>query len=268
VIQAGYHTTWAFQSLADCYGNLKKAPVEVLRAVSSEVEIFPRDAQPRIRMAQFFEKRGRRREALTQYLETVRIRPEDPYFSKQALERAIKLEAYDTAHEVLAGMMKRWPNPGKVWNKPEKELMALLERFHGKPDGSVSPALAGKIQRYVERDLVVILSWDTQGTDVDLHVTDPAGEECSYERKRTQSGGTLDHDDTDGLGPETFSLKHAAPGRFKIEVVYYSGGAPTRCTLRIYRHRNGKRETLVTRTANLRKKGERVLVDALEVLKD
>jgi uncharacterized protein YfaP (DUF2135 family) len=32
---------------------------------------------------------------------------------------------------------------------------------------------------------VVIVGWNTDRTDVDLHVTDSAGEECSYEHRDT-----------------------------------------------------------------------------------
>jgi uncharacterized protein YfaP (DUF2135 family) len=39
-------------------------------------------------------------------------------------------------------------------------------------------------------DLVVIVGWNTDRTDVDLHVTDPAGEECNYQHVTPSSAAT------------------------------------------------------------------------------
>jgi uncharacterized protein YfaP (DUF2135 family) len=71
-------------------------------------------------------------------------------------------------------------------------------------------------------DLVVMLYWDTGGTDVDLHVTDPSNEECFYGHRQTKAGGKLDVDDTDGFGPEVFTLADAPDGDYKVSVAYYS----------------------------------------------
>ena len=80
-------------------------------------------------------------------------------------------------------------------------------------------------------DLKVTLVWDTDGTDVDLWVTDPKGEKCFYEHKETALSGRLDTDVTDGYGPETFTLAAALPGNYVIEACFYgdNGRAQTRC---------------------------------------
>ncbi len=71
-------------------------------------------------------------------------------------------------------------------------------------------------------DLSVVLSWDTDGTDLDMHVSDPNGEECYYGHKQTEAGGRLDVDDTDGYGPEVFTLANALEGEYTVKVKYYS----------------------------------------------
>jgi uncharacterized protein YfaP (DUF2135 family) len=70
-------------------------------------------------------------------------------------------------------------------------------------------------------DVLVLLTWDTAGTDLDLHVTDPSGEECDYGNRRTASGGALEVDDTDGYGPEIFAQDHAPPGVYQVAVAAY-----------------------------------------------
>jgi uncharacterized protein YfaP (DUF2135 family) len=83
------------------------------------------------------------------------------------------------------------------------------------------------------KDMKITLTWDTDGTDIDMHVTDPTKEECSYQHKSTKMGGNLDVDVTNGFGPETFTLAQAVRGKYLIELNYYSsqGHAQTACRL-------------------------------------
>eukprot|EP00567_Pseudictyota_dubia_P004352 CAMPEP_0197436386 /NCGR_PEP_ID=MMETSP1175-20131217/3840_1 /TAXON_ID=1003142 /ORGANISM="Triceratium dubium, Strain CCMP147" /LENGTH=1316 /DNA_ID=CAMNT_0042965657 /DNA_START=78 /DNA_END=4028 /DNA_ORIENTATION=- len=60
--------------------------------------------------------------------------------------------------------------------------------------------------------LVAILTWNQDNTDVDLHITEPSGEECFYSNPRTESGGYLSGDVTDGFGPEIYILPNGKPG--------------------------------------------------------
>jgi uncharacterized protein YfaP (DUF2135 family) len=76
-------------------------------------------------------------------------------------------------------------------------------------------------------DLVVLLTWDTLGTDLDLRVTDPDGVEVFYGARRSPAGGVLEVDDTDGFGPEVFVVSRARAGEYRIAVSYYdAAGLP------------------------------------------
>jgi len=54
---------------------------------------------------------------------------------------------------------------------------------------------------YDQADIVLIINWNTNNTDVDLHVIDPTGEECYYRNRETKIGGKLTIDVTEGYGP-------------------------------------------------------------------
>ncbi|MDR0996735.1 MAG: hypothetical protein LBL69_03610, partial [Zoogloeaceae bacterium] len=58
--------------------------------------------------------------------------------------------------------------------------------------------------------LRLILSWDSDGTDLDLHVITPDGQHAWY-GERVIPGGAIDVDVTTGFGPEIFTS--AAPQR-------------------------------------------------------
>jgi len=264
VIQAGFHTTWAFQTLGEAYRKTQRSETDILRAVSSETEIFPKDVQPHINLAQYYERLKKPDAALAQYREAVRLKPEDPYFYKQTVERAVALGRYDTAREMLDTMSRRFANAANVWGVDDADLLALLNK-QTKTAGGNDEALQKQIRRFLVKDLVVVMNWDTNATDIDLHLTDPAGEEVFYSHPKSAMGATLDHDDTDGFGPETIALRRTKPGTYKVEAHFFGGTARTVVTVQIFQHRNGEDETVTSHTLELQKAGERAAVKTLEI---
>jgi len=119
---------------------------------------------------------------------------------------------------------------------------------------------AGRTVR--EADLLVLLTWNTDDSDVDLHVTDPSGEECYYEHTTTKLGGRITADVTGGFGPEMFVLPKAAPGTYRIEVKYFGSdrtrtSAPSRVLVRIYEDYGRPQQTLTRKTLELGQTEER-----------
>ena len=72
-------------------------------------------------------------------------------------------------------------------------------------------------------DLTIRLDWNklSGDTDIDLHVTDPYGEEIAYYNMRSASGGWLDRDDVIGPGPEHICWSEAPSGAYLIQVHYF-----------------------------------------------
>jgi tetratricopeptide (TPR) repeat protein len=70
-------------------------------------------------------------------------------------------------------------------------------------------------------DIRIVMDWNMNNTDIDLWVTDPNGEKCYYSHNRTEIGGRISRDMTQGFGPEQFLLKKAIKGTYKIEINYY-----------------------------------------------
>jgi hypothetical protein len=70
-------------------------------------------------------------------------------------------------------------------------------------------------------DIRVVINWNMNNTDIDLHVTDPNNEECYYRQRETRIGGRISTDNISGYGPEQFLLKRAIKGKYKVCVNYY-----------------------------------------------
>lgn len=80
-------------------------------------------------------------------------------------------------------------------------------------------------QRKTRPRLRVVLSWDSDGTDLDLHVVAPDGQHTFYANRVATNGGALDVDVTTGYGPEIYSIAAPPPGTYLVYVNYYGSGA-------------------------------------------
>lgn len=107
--------------------------------------------------------------------------------------------------------------------------------------------------------LRVILAWDTDHTDVDLHVVTPSGEHAWYGERVIPSGGALDVDVTDGYGPEIFSSPAPEVGPYLVYANYYggdSGEALTVAQVTVIQHEGTLREKRQLLQVPLRRPGE------------
>ena len=105
----------------------------------------------------------------------------------------------------------KWPSLNvNLW--PEQRLPAERFRLRG-ADGKGGPQL----------DVFVWLGWDTDHTDVDLHVKEPTGEEVCYKHRHSSStGAQISRDFTDGYGPEVYTLPKAPKGTYTVETNYFA----------------------------------------------
>ncbi|HDK7228624.1 TPA: DUF2135 domain-containing protein [Cronobacter sakazakii] len=78
-------------------------------------------------------------------------------------------------------------------------------------------------QGSVPAKLRIVLSWDSDNTDLDLHVVTPNGEHAWYGNRALQNGGALDMDVTTGYGPEIFSTPMPEKGPYLVYVNYFGG---------------------------------------------
>lgn len=96
--------------------------------------------------------------------------------------------------------------------------------------GPMGPSLIQSINllRVGSGDVQVSVAWDAP-TDVDLHVTDPSGEEIYFAHKTSASGGTLDLDSNPACSIDNINNENvvwptgsAPSGSYTVELVYWS----------------------------------------------
>ena len=157
------------------------------------------------------------------------------------------------------------------------EYMHLLRQItSGKLDSSVPDFAAARLEtmeknaKFNSADVVITMMWNTDQTDVDLHVVEPSGEECSYENKRTRTNGQITSDITTGFGPEMYFNAEAPKGKYEIKVKYFRN-AQNRTELRnkvhlmIYRDFGTENEKLDRRTVELKTVGKKESVATIGI---
>lgn len=70
-------------------------------------------------------------------------------------------------------------------------------------------------------DLRVIVAWDDNQAEVDLHVLTPDGQHAFFANPVLSQGGGMDVDSVDGAGPEMFSVAAPQRGAYQLYVNYW-----------------------------------------------
>lgn len=147
----------------------------------------------------------------------------------------------------------------------KKKLNSSLQRFAAARSKTLRDIL-----KFDESDLLITLRWNTDMTDVDLHVHEPSGEECSYQNTRTRSNGQISSDITTGFGPEMYFNVKAPQGKYDVKVNYFAqdnNRIEFRSKVYVTVYRNfGRPNELVTReTVSLKNVGGKETVSTIGV---
>lgn len=101
------------------------------------------------------------------------------------------------------------------------ELNAVVDKSRRDGRSVDTSAIDKRLLRSMPLDVRVVLAWDADNTDVDLHVIDANGEEVYYGHNLSYQGGTITRDATGGYGPEEFALRIAKPGKYRVEANFF-----------------------------------------------
>ena len=107
-------------------------------------------------------------------------------------------------------------------------------------------------------DIRVVVDWNHNDTDIDLHIIDPNLEECYYSHNKTAIGGRMSQDMTQGFGPEEYTVQKAIKGDYFIKVRYYGDRYqkvenPTFMKVTIFKYYGTHKETKETQLLRLTK---------------
>lgn len=174
------------------------------RAYGSLLDLYPNRAEVARAAGERFDRiDGARALAIDAYRRAIAERP-DQASSYRLLAYALYREG--RIDEAVAALDEGLKNVARV------SIRQILSEDRAIVSNKTAPGLR------------VILTWETDANDVDLHVVDKFGDESWYSHRSIASGGTLLDDITTGFGPEMFTvgLPNAYP--YTVGVQYYNRG--------------------------------------------
>jgi tetratricopeptide (TPR) repeat protein len=197
-----------------------------------------------------------------------KLRPEEPQsFRDLALVLAERGRASMSKADLEEAMNHFLHVALGTWNRHSdtiaifalEELNALVA-WAGRQDWPAAgkPAVPNydkRLRANLDTDIRIVLTWDADATDIDLHVMEPGGEEAFYGHNRTARGGLVSEDITDGYGPEEYLVRIAPAGKYAISTNYFGSHqqtitGPATITATVFTHwgrPNEKRQTLTLR---------------------
>lgn len=206
---------------------------EAARAYGSILDLHPERADLRRFAGTRLEELGTVgiRLAIDTYQRARAQRPEHPS-SHRLLAFALLRSAREAqAFEVLESALERdwsltFPGVEKVLREDLGLIAAAWLRRSPEQRETIEARLA-RLGALLEREpsLRFVLTWETGGSDVDLHVRDALGSHAYYDNRALRSGGVLYYDVTEGWGPEVFTLLGEPTGYpYNLQVHYYARG--------------------------------------------
>ncbi|MBR4984441.1 MAG: DUF2135 domain-containing protein [Proteobacteria bacterium] len=191
---------------------------------------------------------------------------------KQNMNAADIQEALECFHKTV---FKAWPRSDAMWSsiialEEFNELAAWTRRQTWSGEAPRIPDIDAKFSQNLDTDLRIMMTWDADETDIDMHVLEPSGEEIYYAHNRSRTGGLVSHDVTRGYGPEEFLHKIAPKGTYSVFTKYFASHqqrlvGPATITLTFYT--NWGRPTQKSETVSLRldKAKDKVIVGSINV---
>lgn len=204
--------------LGDIYSELGERG-KARRAYSAVVELLPKDAAAHRALASVLKQSGDLQGAYDRLTAAAEQNTKDRRLAFELADVAARLGKTDEARTRFEAIIAD-PETAEAVRYPAKQRLAQIYQQLGKTDAVKELELAGG----TANDIKVYLTWDTDHSDVDLWVTNPAGEKVFYSHRKGKFGEALYDDVTTGYGPESFTAPKAARGEYVVQVNYFGRG--------------------------------------------
>jgi len=214
--------------LGDIYSELGKKD-EARRAYSAVVELLPKDAGAQRALASVLKQSGDTKAAYDRLRQAAELAPKDRRLAFELADAANRIGEMAEARQRFEAIVDDAETPDAVKYPAKQRLAQIYHALARTAEPAEAATLEGKIKALgldggTENDIKVYLTWDTDHSDVDLWVTNPAGERVFYEHKKGAYGEALYNDVTTGYGPESFTAPRARPGEYVVQVNYFGAG--------------------------------------------
>jgi len=256
-------------------------PQDALKVLSSLIEQAPSDVAIIRDVAFAAESWGLYQQAFNLHLTAANLRPFEPQSYTYLAKLAHQLGKSDLALIYFEiGLASQWSSRFGDYalihkidyaNFLRKKLeSSSSDDFYANGYSVLKLKTLSKEINLIGSDLIVAISWNTDRTDIDLHVIEPSGEECYYQHNKTRSNGYITQDVTQGYGPEMYVNKKAPKGKYDLLVKYFSSdrnklGLKTKVLVRTIRNWGTDKEIEKTQTVTLESQEEKQRIAKIKI---
>jgi len=199
------------------------SPELALRVLTDLIEAYPDDAATLRIIGRVLSGWGHDDLARLAFDRALELSPRET----QTWRELLLMDAREGKDKELAELQTRYAayeRDGRM-KQTDDALQVEMQRRRSGVDPRIDP----------QAELQVEVMWDSNYTDIDLHVIEPGGEEVFYKHMQSARNGFLHADVTTGFGPETYTIPRMAGGPYQIALVYYAGD-DTRMTMETLVH--------------------------------
>ncbi len=257
----------------DVFDYMKEIDVEIANRILSNIAEIDIDNYELLKVLAYkLEEQGNFKLAVYIYRKVLKLRSEDTQSYRDLAIALQEIGEYDEALLLLNSIAT-----GSIYNGNQRrmfqgmsnisinEIRNIIHTNNVSYDVNEFPL---KVVNNYDMDIRVVIDWNHNDTDLDLHIIDPNIEECNYSNNKTKTGGELSKDMTRGFGPEEFKQKFAMKGTFYVKVNYFGDryqkiDNPTFMKLTIFRNYGRKNETKEIKVIRLSGKSKKLLVDRI-----
>ena len=179
-------------------------------------------------------------DAIVIYQKVLKMAEEEPQSWRDLALAYAENKQYDDAIRAMYHVVSnQWDRRfGGIHLIATDELNNII---HQAPNSAAIQDIDKKLIRNLPVGIRVVLTWDSDNSDMDLWVIDPNNEKTFYAHRNSVQGGKISNDFTGGYGPEAFWLKQPMKGEYRIKAHYYGDRqqivtGPTTAFVRLIRH--------------------------------
>jgi hypothetical protein len=210
---AGGVAARAYGSIADLYphrAELLRVSAERLDRLDQREGVIGRTSAPETV-----------RSSIALYRRALRDRPDHVTGYRLLAYALLRAGRGDEAFDVLLEGLRR-ARDGRVLRQDARVIAAHLAARDPAQRARLVERLGVPIA--TRPSLHVVLSWETDANDVDLHIWDRHGKHAFYDHRTLASGGMLVDDVTTGFGPEMFLVSEPRAYPYTIAAHYFDRG--------------------------------------------
>ena len=250
---------WMYDVLAMEMKLAKRPAKEIARVLESRIDFANADIPELLIAVSLLSRLEAWDEAMRICREATELNPNVP--QSWLMARSVADKSKKPEHRVWArcGILQHvWTDDSAaLHDEANKVITEIATELEKAGDSPLAEKVRSQLREASAIDLMLILRW-VGSADLDLLVTEPIGEQCSFRNRFTTGGGRFAHDDpgsaTDGNAKryEQYVCRVTADGEYKATIRFVLGKAVAgTAILEIIRHARTPEDSRSTQSVKL-----------------